>query len=185
MNYKKFGLVSIVIAVVIVAVCVVLCFIPSSTPLNISTPAYFNIYNHSTAATQITKENNEAKFNLINSCLQDMTQMSVFSRVAQGGKLDEKPSQDEDYEIGYFSTQLKQENLCLEVVFSDLQRQIVEVDGNTKVLEFYRMIFVVNGEGAQVLPIYLNHNAGNDNLYTGLPMLVRTNMVNLYNACIS
>lgn len=184
MDYKKFGIVAIIISSVIVVTCIVLCFIKTDTPLTISTPSTFYLYNNSTTATQITENEDSEKFNRIYSSLKDMTSLNVFVRLAQGGKLDEKPSQDVDCEIGYYSNQLKQENLCLEVVFDEIQRQIIQIDGNTKVLEYYSMLFVVEKSGTHTVAIYLNQNSGN-RVYTGLPMLVRANTTNLFNACVS
>lgn len=185
MTYKKFGIVAIVISALIVISCIVLCFIETNNePLRFtSAPKTIYLYNHGTQATAVTEEDNSEKFNRIFANVKDMTSISIFTRFAQGGKIDELPSQDVDCEIGYYSNALKQENLCIELVFDQVQQQLIQIDGNEKVVEYYSMLFVVNEGGAHVVAVYLNQNTSN-RVYTGLPMLVRADTTNLYNACL-
>lgn len=185
MNYKKFGLVAIIISALIVVSCIVLCFIETNNkPLTFAgNPKTIYIYNHATQATQVNEEDNGEKFNRIFSNVKSMTSINIFTRFAQGGKIDELPSQDVDCEIGYYSNALKQENLCIELVFDSVQQQLIQIDGNEKVLEYYSMLFVVKEGGAHTVAVYLNQNTSN-RVYTGLPMLVRADTSNLYNACL-
>lgn len=181
MNYKKFGLVSLIISAIVIVVSVSLFFIKTDSPLNVGEPSYFVIYDNSISGNKIEKTNE--KFDDIKKAFLNMTEMNIFDRVIQGGKLGEAPTQDIFAEnTYYFTAQIKMENVCLEVVFDEMQHQIVSINGNTKFIEYKRLIFVIDESAPHLVSIYTC--VGADGVYIDLPLTVRANTAELYKACM-
>lgn len=181
MNYKKFGLFSLIISVLIVSFCVSMMFIKTDAPLNVTTPASYKIYKYATQADEVLST--DERFDEITDAFLNITEMTIFNRIVQGGKLDELPSLDVDSKYGYFLKQTKLDNVCLEVIFSATQSQIVSIDGNTRMIDYLRMIFVVSKSEPHIVAIYTSPTV--DGSYSdSLPIIVRADTTALYNACV-
>ena len=139
-------------------------------------------YDSSVAGTTI--ESSNEKFNSVCAELNDMTKLSIFSRLISGGKLDESPREElsSKIETGYASSAMKTENTCLEVCFSEKQTQIVETDGNRHVIEFYSLLFIVSKSGTREIAIYFDTKNVENHTYEGLPFYVRGNTESLNKA---
>ena len=178
MNYKRFGLISLILSIFVIGAVVSLCFIKTDTngeKLNIGEPAKFIYYDSSIVGT--TVESGTEKFDKIYAEVQNITNLSIFSRLASGGKLDESPREElaSKVESGYSSSQMKTENTCLEICFNEKQTQIVETEGNRHVIEFYSLLFVVSTSGTREVAMYFDTKNVENHTYVGLPFYVRAN----------
>ena len=188
MNYKKFGLFSIILSVLIIGAVISLVFIKTDTrgeKLNIGTPSKFIYYDSSISGTTI--DNTDDKFD--NVCLEfkNITNLSIFDRLVSGGKLDESPREElaSKIESGYASSSMKTENTCLEVCFSEKQTQIVETNGNRHVVEYYSLLFVISKSGTREIAMYFDTKNVENHTYEGLPFYVRGNTERLNNTIFS
>jgi len=178
MNYKRFGLVSLILSVLIIGAVISLCFIKTDTKgekLNITEPSKFIYYDSSVVGNEVAS--GTTKFDRIYTELKNMTNLSIFNRLVSGGKLDESPRAElsSKTEAGYSSSQMKTENTCLEVCFNTKQTQILETDGNRHVIEYYSLLFVVSKSGTREVAIYFDTKNIDNHTYTGLPFFVRAN----------
>ena len=185
MNYKKFGLFSLILSLLIIGAVVSLVFVKTDTrgeKLNMGTPSKFIYYDSSISGTTIDSEN--SKFEKVASELKNITTLSLFDRLISGGKLDESPREEltSKIESGYASSTMKTENTCLEVCFSEKQTQIVETEGNRHVIEYYSLLFIVSKSGTREIAIYFDTKNVENHTYEGLPFYVRGNTESLNKA---
>ncbi|MBQ7579495.1 MAG: hypothetical protein IJT25_03085 [Clostridia bacterium] len=188
MNYKRFGLLSLILSVIIIISVISLVFIKTDTngeKLNIGEPSSFIYYDSSITGTTIDKTS--AKFESVYSEVKNMTKLSVFSRLVSGGSLNESPREEisSKIESGYSSSQMKTENTCLEICFDTKQTQIVETNGNRHVIEFYSLIFVISKSGTREVAIYFDTKNVSTHTYEGLPFYVRANTESLNKAVLA
>lgn len=185
MNYKKFGIFSISIICVIIITSFVLGFIKTSNKLNQTRPCAFYIYNHSTTSTEVTESSNSDLFNKLCDELDNITNITIANRLIQGGKLSEEPTQDISQTYGEVTLNLiKFEHIVIEVVFAEKQQQIVNIGGNSKMLEYYSLAFAIDDTNPKmnVMCLSLTPPANSHKVYNGSPMLVRSSTSGLFNA---
>ena len=185
MNYKRFGLLSLILSIFIVGAVISLCFIKTDTngeKLNLTEPSKFIYYDSSVVGTPV--ESGSQKYDKIYAEFKNITKLSMFSRLASGGKLNESPREElaSKVESGYSSSQMKTENTCLEVCFSEKQTQIVETDGNRHVIEFYSLLFIISKSGTREIAMYFDTKNVENHTYEGLPFYVRGNTETLNRA---
>ena len=158
-------------------------FIKTSAPLNQDRPMAFYVYDHSEVSTKITEETDPELFNKLCDSLANLTKINIASRLIQGGKLDEEPSQDIDQVYGEVSLDtIKFNHVVLEVVWDNKQQQIVNINGNHKVLEYYSCAFAVDETNPKILPLALSQSipSSSSKVYHGSPLLVRGSTASLY-----
>jgi len=169
---------------VIIVASFVLGFVKTKSPLNQETPSKFYIYDNSAVAQTVTKESDPELFDKLCAELENLTNISVAARLIQGGSVNEQPSQDIDQNYGEITVDLvKHTSLVLEVVWENKQQQIVEINGDKKVLEYYSCAIVLDDTAPQLLPICLSQSTPSSvkREYKGSPMLVRGTTAGLFN----
>lgn len=185
MNFKKFTIYATIISLIIIIATFSLGFITTSTPLHIDEPSAFYIYNNDTTSTKITKENNPEVFQQLVNGLNNLTNINLATRLIQGGNINEQPSQDVKSEYGEITVNLiKIKHVVVEVVWENKQQQIVYINGNTKMLEFYSMAFAIEDTSTRIIPICLSQSLPNvtNKDYKGSPLLIRGSTAELYKA---
>ena len=103
-----------------------------------------------------------------------------------GKNLKLEPSQDVKQKYSTWKESNKSDNYCMELIFEEKQSIIVTVDGNTKVIEFYGLIMVLNktSNGAEVA-MYFSTSEGTSKNYTTSPILVNAKQNGLYKLAAS
>lgn len=188
MGFKKFSIFAIIISAVIIAVSLTLCFVKTDTygeKLNLSAPEYFVVYDGSEAGTKIDSSN--ADFEKLSNAFLSMTNVSIFSRLVFAGVLDEDVSQEQITNIsaGYYSSTMKHQNTCIEACYNEKQAQIVNIDGNTRVIEYYSLLFEISSSGTRRVYIYFDSDNITNHTYNGLPLITTGNTETLLKTALS
>ena len=183
MGFKTFSIFSAIIIVLVCLSSFVLGFIKTSTPLNQDKPIAFYVYDHSEVSTKITSENNPELFEKLCESFSNLTKINIASRLIQGGKLDEEPSQDISQTFGELTLNvIKFNHLALEVVWETKQQQIVNINGNHKLLEYFSCVLSIDETAPKMLALGLSQTVPESSAsYKGSPMLVRGSTADIYN----
>ena len=164
MNFKKFAIVACSFIIVILATMITLGCVKVNSKLDIDEPKTFIYYDNSTVG--IKKSSDEPKiYNNLKKYVSEMTDLSIFDYMAKGISLKAKPSQDYDNQYKY-SYNMKEKGICLEMQFEKTQSIVVEIDGNTKVVEFTGLIMAVkNSAQAQEVALFFSTSSGDSKSY--------------------
>lgn len=172
MTLKKFGIFTGIIAAIIVITTIVLSCIRVDCGLGL-TPDKIIVYSESSVGVEYTEETTPSRYNKLNSLLNSSTNLSIIDYMFRGVSLNSKPSQDIDNEYSRWSENNKSNGYCVELIFNDKQTVIVSIDGDTKVVEFYGLIFMVEDSiASREVAIYFSTSEGSSKSYTTNPMLL-------------
>ena len=172
MTLKKFGIFTGIIAAIIVITTIVLSCIRVDCGLGL-TPDKIIVYSESSVGVEYTEETTPSRYNRLNSLLNSSTNLSIIDYMFRGVSLNSKPSQDIDNEYGRWSENNKSNGYCVELIFNDKQTVIVSIDGDTKVVEFYGLIFMVEDSiASREVAIYFSTSEGSSKSYTTNPILL-------------
>ena len=161
MNFKKFAICTSIIIGIIVVTMVVLGCVHINNKLEIDTPTSYVVYLKSSAGKEYTEETHPSKYKKFNELLNNSTNLNVFDYMAKGLSLDAKASQDYSNQFVDWKEANKAENVCLEMVFDKKQTMVVNVQGNTKVVEFYSLIMQVDSSSrASRVALYFSNSTG-------------------------
>lgn len=168
MNFKKFAIVASVFIGVIIITLVVLACVHVNAGLKIDDPQYFKYYvNSATDAGQKDAENTPKIYNNLKKKFEKSTDLSILDYMAKGLSLKAKPTQDSENKFPSYTSNMKEQGVCLEVVFENKQSIVVEIDGGTKVVEFYSFIMQVKDSSkAEEVALYFSKSSGSYKDYT-------------------
>jgi len=181
MKIKWLAIVSIVVAFIMIGASVLLFVLKEDNGLKVDEPAYINIYLHNIQEKKATKDSDV--YNNITKLYKEMTQISYFNIFIVGQTLGRTLTQDENAEIDSWTEFNKVNYDCVEMVFEKPQKQLLTIDGSTKRVDFYSIIFVVEDiEGLNEIAIYYAVNDDQNYLNSGKsrPFIVRANMERMY-----
>ena len=181
MNLKRFSIISAVIIGILVTTLITLSFIKVDNSLNIDDPSKIIVYSKSTIGAQYSLETTPSKYKKAKKCYDSMTNLSVVDYMISGKNLKLEPSQDVDQKYSTWKESNKSNNYCVELIFDEKQSIIVTVDGNTKVIEFYGLIMMLNktNNGGEVA-MYFSTSEGTSKSYTTSPILLNGKQNALY-----
>lgn len=141
---KVFSIISVCLVAVIVAFVSTLCFVKTNNPLVYGTPYYINVYNHSTSSIgNKSFEEDDENFNQILTELKNITNVSIFNRLIGGGNLTKQIEQETDGKYVSYSTDLKQDNIVVELIFNKSQDAVVYSNGNSRVISYFCILYVI------------------------------------------
>ncbi len=154
MTIKKFSIFTSIIAGIIIVLLVTLSCIKVNGNIT-GAPDRAIAYLKSSTGVTCDETRNAKHFEKIKKLYSQMTNVSVFDYLASGEAVDTFSTQDLDDNKNYPSSTEKQENYCLELIFKDKQTVIIKIDGDTKVIEFYSILFVVKKSAlSEVVEVY-------------------------------
>lgn len=181
MTLKKFGIISSVIVSILVVITIVLSCVKVNCGLMLSAPSKFLLYNETSVSIALTEKNNPGDFKKMNELYNQMTNLSIINYMVNNKAIKSKPGQDLDDKYSRWIGTNKSENVCLELIYDDKQTIIVEVDGDTKIIEFYGLIMIVNNNviGSEVA-IYFSTSESETKSYSQNPILVNAKQNKLY-----
>ena len=180
MNFKKFAIVACSFVVLILAIMITFGCVKVNSKLDIDEPTTFIYYVKSSVG--VKKSSDEPKiYNNLKKYVNEMTDLSLFDYMVKGISLKAKPSQDYNnkYKYGY---DLKENGICLEMQFDKTQSIVVEIDGNTKVIEFSGLIMQVKDSSkAQEVALFFSTSTGESKTYKeDNPILIVAKQNKLY-----
>lgn len=159
----------IILSSVLMSLIIIMVVVMSIVKVNVcidydNDPKQIYIYNQSTDAIShtsggskinyFTKDNDV--YNKILNQLNNSTNISVFERLLNNSTLKNEVSQDYDGTYTKWSTELKQKNIVIELIYDTKQRDaIVYYNGDSKVISYYTLAFVIPiGGGVRDVVVY-------------------------------
>ena len=130
---KIFIAVSAFFMVVVVTMLIVLANVRKNITFEYDRPSIIRVYNKSTNPIKnegYTKDDDE--FSVIVDKLQQMTNMTLLQRLNNLKTLDAKVNVDSEGVYNGWQTQMKKENLVIEIDFDDEQDLVVYDNGHTR-----------------------------------------------------
>lgn len=183
MNFKKFAIIAASFLGLIFIAMIVLACIHVNDGLEISKPDTYNVYINSRTATGGYTENDTPKvYSKIDKLYKEMTNLNLVDYMAKGMSFKSvKPGQN--LEKGdEFDESVKESGICLELVYEEKQTIVVEIDGNTKVIEFYSIIMQVeNQRKCREISVYFSTSSGSYKTYQENAILIVGKQSKLYN----
>lgn len=181
MNFKKFAIFSCVIVAIIAATMVVLGCIRVNSKLDIEEPTTFVYYLKTSVGLEKTKTDSPKIYNNLKKKVEEMTNLSIFDYMAKGISLKAKPGQDYDNKFSPYTSSMKEEGFCLEMQYERTQTIVVEIDGNTKVVEFTGLMMQVKDSArASEVALYFSTSTGSSKSYKDNPIIIVAKQRNLY-----
>lgn len=161
MNFKRFAIIASVFIGLIIVTLTTLGCIHINNALEIEEPSKIVYYVKSAVGVTRTEKESPKVFNTIKEKFNKSTNLSVFDYMAKGISLKSNPTQDYNNEFSPYSATLKENGVCLEFIYENKQSIVVEIDGNTKVVEFYSFIVEVkNSASANEIALYFSTSSG-------------------------
>lgn len=189
MNFKKFAIVASVFIGFIIITMVVLGCVHVNMELEVDEPKYFKYYvNSSSDGGEKNADDSPKIYKNLNKLFKKSTSLSVFDYMSKGLSLKAKPTQDTENQFSPYATNMKEENVCLEVVFENKQSLVVEIDGDTKVIDFYSLFMIVNESSkAQEVALYFSTSSGSYKDYSSSkePIVIVAKTNKLYDYIMS
>ncbi len=182
MTLKKFSIISAIIVGIIVVATVVLACVKVDSGLGL-TPDRVIVYLNETAGTSCDETNNQTHYKKLVNLYKGMTKLSIFDYMVHGNVIDTTPGQDYDQELDDWSYSNKQDNYCLELIFKEKQSVTVKVHGNTKVVDFYGLIMIVEKSTlSHQVALYFSTTESFDvsKSYSNSPLLINANQTALW-----
>lgn len=174
MNVKKFAIAVSVFIGVIAIIMVTLGCIHINHGLDIDDPESFIIYTKSTVGKPVTYEDTPSRYKDINKQISNMTSLNIFDYMVKGISLNAGVGQDLSNQFEKdWNNQNKSDSYCVEMIFKEKQSIVVTVDGNTKVIEFYALIFELpDTNKASYIPVYFSNSTGTSKSYQSNPLVI-------------
>lgn len=141
---KVFSIISACITGLIIVFVICACVIKTNIPLEYGNPMQITIYNQATTSIGGKDFKEGSKYyNAILKELNNVTNVSMFNRLVNGDSLTDKPQQDLDEKISKWSTEMKLENIVVELIFDKQQDAVVYYDGSSKVVSYWSLLYVI------------------------------------------
>lgn len=181
MNLKRFSIISAVIIGILIATLVTLSLIRVDNGLSLDEPSKIIVYSKTTVGKQYTEEETPSMYKKAKKLYEEMTNLSVIDYMVSGKSLRQEPSQDIDQHYDTWKESNKSSFNCVELIFDEEQSIIVNVNGNTKVVEFYALIMKVekSATGREVA-MYFSTSSGTSKSYSTSPILINAKQNDLY-----
>ena len=159
---KIFSIISAVICGLVIVFISTLSFIKTNVAIIQNNPVSIYVFNESTTATKAngyTKDN--AEFNEILKKLKKVSSVSIFTRLVNQTDATPKVEQDLNGTFTSYSTDIKQENIVIELVYDNQQDIVVYVGEDTRVISYFCLSYVipVNNKFADVVIYYATTNS--------------------------
>lgn len=181
MTIKRFSIIASIIIGIVLITSIVLSCVKIDNGLNIAQPDKIIIYKESSTGVEFSQEQRPGDFNKLNNLYKNSTRLSIMDHLLNGRNIKELPSQDLDEEYGNWLVSNKENNYCVELIFDEKQSTVVEIEGNTKVVEFYGLIMIVEKStlGHEVA-MYFSNSTSSSKSYTKAPILISAKQNGLY-----
>lgn len=155
MKVKFLTILTIIVVIIIGTVSIFMFALTENNGLKVESPTSIKVYTNSLQAKEFKPEDKEYKKLL--SLYKQMSNVSYFSILTNNQNLNQKLGQDETCQSGAWTEHNKVNFKCVEFIFENPQRQILKINGNTKRIDFYSIIFKVEENNTPTtIPIYFS-----------------------------
>lgn len=141
---KIFSITSAVISGLIIVFIICMCFIKVNIKIDKGSPKTIYLYNKSTAASVSTGySESDSEYKKIMKSLDNLTNISMFNRLSNKTKLNDKITIDSEKSFTKWSTDLKQQNIVIELVYDTEQDVVVYENGHSRVISYWCISYVI------------------------------------------
>ena len=141
---KIFSIIAAVMSGLVIALLVTTCFIKTNVNSKANDPKFIYVFDKSTTATVSNGYNVDSKeYKDILNNLNKLTRVSIFDRLVNN--TDVKPTFQQDVEGKYskWTTDLKLDNIVVELVYDQQQDMVVYVGEDTRVISYFCLAYVI------------------------------------------
>lgn len=144
MNLKRFSILSAIIVAIIAITTVVLSCVKIDNPIGLPQADIIMVYSKSSSGLEYSKNDTPEKYNRLVEEVNNMTKLSVMDCMINDWDLHRTPSQDINNTYKKFDKYaVTPENYCVELIYEEKQELLIEFEGDTRVIPFYALLFVV------------------------------------------
>ena len=141
---KIFSIISAIMSGVVLLFVLTLCFIKTNVKMDRNNPAFIYVFNKSTTATVANGySKNNAEYEKVLKRLNKVSSVSIFTRLVNGADVNPKIEQDLNGTFSKWSTDIKQNNVVVELVYDREQDMIVYVGDDTRVVSYFCLSYVI------------------------------------------
>lgn len=141
---KIFSITSAVLSGIIIVFIICMCFIKVNIKIDKGSPKTIYLYNKSTAASVSTGySESDSEYKKIMKSLDKLTNISMFNRLSNKTKLNDKVTIDSEGSFTKWTTDLKQQNIVIELVYDTEQDVVVYENGNSRVISYWCISYVI------------------------------------------
>lgn len=181
MNLKRFSIISAVIIGLLIATLITLSCVKVNNGLSLDDPSKIIVYAKSTVGTEYSMEETPSKYKEAKKVYENITNLSVIDYMITGKSLKLEPGQDLKQKYATWKESNKSSNYCVELIFDKKQSIVVNVEGNTKVVEFYALIMMVEKSNlGREVAVYFSTSEGTSKSYSTSPILINAKQNKLY-----
>ena len=159
---KLFLIIASIFTLSIIGLLISTNFIFIKSTVTTKNPESINIYKNSTSSLNSKSyKEKDSEYKEIISKVSNLGNISIFDRLISGSSLDDKIIQSKDDEYSDNITDIKKANVCIEYIFESKQDKIIFIDGNSKVINFNKLLFVIpTNSGVNDIIIYYASDKG-------------------------
>lgn len=178
---KIFSIISACLCAMVFVFVMVISFVKVHVFLDIGEPSVIYVYNKSTIATDTDGlKSGTDGFKKVMDAIYDSTNISVLTRIVNKTTLKPKLRLDTERKFSNYSSEMKQANYAVEMLFDKQQDLVVYKDDETRVLSIYAllMIYIPNKQFEDIVIYYSTTNASDkkDSNYSSCtPLYVKGN----------
>ena len=186
MNLKRFSILSAIIVAIMVITTIVLSCVKIDNPIGLPDADIIMVYSKTSSGSEFTKTDRPEKYNRLKEEVKNMTKLSVMDCMINDWDLHRTPSQDVNNTYKKFDKYaVTPENYCVELIYEEKQELLIEFEGDTRVIPFYALLFVVQeSEHGQEIALYFSTTEGLDSTKTysssSNPILIKGDTTNLF-----
>ncbi len=144
---KVFSIISACLIVAIISLLICLSVIKKNVNLNLGMPEAIIIYNKSqTPKKSGGYKSSDEEYNKILETYNNITNLTLFDWLIHSSTLDIMPTQDVNSTYANYNTDIINNNIALEFIFSGDNAQqdvLLRIDGDTKVISFNAILFII------------------------------------------
>ena len=143
---KIFIAVSSFFMVVVITLLVVLGSVRKNIVFEYDKPSVIRVYNKSTNPIKnesLTEKNDE--FGVILKKLKEMTNLTLMQRLNKNKSLNADVKIDSEGTYNSWRSEMKKENIVIEIDFDDEQDLVVYDKGHTRVISYWCLAYVITG----------------------------------------
>ena len=158
---KIFAIISGAISGVLILFIICMCFIKVNIKIDKGSPKTIYLYNKSTAATTSSGyESDSEEYKKIMKNLENLTNISIFNRLNNKTKLNDKIQIDSSGNFAKWTTDLKQTNIVIELIYDTQQDVVVYDNGKSRVISYWCISYVIpaTNKFADVVAYYSTTN---------------------------
>ena len=186
MTLKRFSIIAAVIAGIIISLTIVLSCVKVNGNIS-GSPDKVIVYMEDTAGVtcydNASNQRNKAHYQELVKRYKSMTNLSIMDYMLRGKAVNTDPSQDLRDKYDTWSYSNKSNYYCLELIYKNKQSVVVNVEGSTKVIEYYSLIMKVEKSTlSHEVAVYFSTTEDYDasKTYSASPILINANQNALY-----